>query len=278
MKSLFATMALAAVTQASQDVCRALVMSGGGSNGAWEAGVLWGLVNYGTASDYAYDVVSGVSAGSMNTAAFAGWEIGTEKAFADYLSDKYRNLKTSDIWVDWRFGKVQGLTRKAGAVDNSPLLAWLTEVVQEYTEVKRRFTIASTNVGTGEYTEFTQKDLTMDDIPKAATASASIPGFFAPFQWEGKGVFMDGMTAYNINVEGAIKQCRELVDDDSKIIIDVFMCNAPEEPEAWDKKAHTSWSNFWRYRELHGYYRGSDSIASSLAAHPTMQWRHIVKQ
>ena len=27
--------------------CTALVLSGGGSNGAWEAGVIWGLMNYG---------------------------------------------------------------------------------------------------------------------------------------------------------------------------------------------------------------------------------------
>ena len=42
---------------------------------------------------------------------------------------------------------------------------------------------------------------------------------------------MDGMTAYNINVEGAIKQCKQLVDDESKIIIDTMMCNAPDDME-----------------------------------------------
>ena len=67
-----------AAQAASQDVCRALVLSGGGNNGAWEAGALWGLVNYGTASDYAYDVVTGVSAGSINTSALAGWAVGDE--------------------------------------------------------------------------------------------------------------------------------------------------------------------------------------------------------
>ena len=136
MKQFLGTMALAAIASAAeQDVCRALVMSGGGSNGAWEAGVLWGFINYGTPSDFTYDVVSGVSAGSMNTAAFAGYAIGDEASYVQYLSDKYLNLKTEDIYVDWRFGKVQGLTRKDGAVDNSPLLAWLQEVVQEFDSV-----------------------------------------------------------------------------------------------------------------------------------------------
>ena len=96
-------MAILAATAAAEDVCRALVMSGGGSNGAWEAGVFWGFINYGDKADFAYDIVSGVSAGSMNAAALAGWKVGTEVQAAEYLSDMYKNLKTSDVWVDWSF-------------------------------------------------------------------------------------------------------------------------------------------------------------------------------
>ena len=51
-------------------------MSGGANNGAWEAGVLWGFVNYGNAEDFEYDVVTGVSVGSINALYMAGWPIG----------------------------------------------------------------------------------------------------------------------------------------------------------------------------------------------------------
>jgi len=67
-----AAMVLAGGAQAD-DVCRALVMSGGGNNGAWEAGVIWGMLNYGDPADFAWDVVTGISAGSINTSALAGW-------------------------------------------------------------------------------------------------------------------------------------------------------------------------------------------------------------
>ena len=97
--SLFnAAVFMAGSAAASDDVCRALVLSGGGNNGSWEVGVLYGLVNNGTASDYAYDVVTGVSAGSINTIATAAWEVGNEKAMVDWLSDLWKNLKTSDVW------------------------------------------------------------------------------------------------------------------------------------------------------------------------------------
>ena len=80
MRSFIAQASLAvSVAAASADSCTALVLSGGGSNGAWEIGVLWGLLNYGDPDDFKYDVVSGISAGSINALGMAGYEIGKEK-------------------------------------------------------------------------------------------------------------------------------------------------------------------------------------------------------
>ena len=53
-------------------------MSGGGVNGAWEAGVIYGLTHYGDPNEFQWDVVSGVSAGCINAAAVAVWEKGKE--------------------------------------------------------------------------------------------------------------------------------------------------------------------------------------------------------
>ena len=42
---------------------------------------------------------------------------------------------------------------------------------------------------------------------------------------------MDGGTVYNINVEGAINSCMDgIVDDESKIIVDVLICGTSEMP------------------------------------------------
>jgi len=51
------------------EYCRALALSGGGNNGAWETGILWGLMHYGNPEDFQWDVVSGVSAGAINSSA-----------------------------------------------------------------------------------------------------------------------------------------------------------------------------------------------------------------
>ena len=51
-------------------------------------------------------------------------------------------------------------------------------------------------------------------MPHAIVSSSAIPGVFPPHVWEGKGIFMDGGTVYNINVEGAVRQCMDGIVDD----------------------------------------------------------------
>jgi len=80
------------------DICRVMVLSGGGSNGAWEMGALWGLLHYGNPEDFRYDVVTGISAGSINAIATIGWEIGDELAATEWGSDLWHNLTNSDVW------------------------------------------------------------------------------------------------------------------------------------------------------------------------------------
>jgi len=160
MRSLFSAAVLAGTTFAASentlsDVCRALVLSGGGNNGSWEVGALYGLVNYGDPKDYEYEVVTGVSAGGINTAMIAGYDIGDEKALFDYLTQTSLDLHTSDIWKDWPLGKLSGALIMGGAVDNAPLLNYLQGVVLGFDSFKRRFVISAVNVDTGEYTEFT---------------------------------------------------------------------------------------------------------------------------
>ena len=121
------------------------------------------------------------------------------------LSDLWKNLSTDDVWKDWPLGKVSGITIMGGAVDNSPLLNFLEKTLTTYKDgYQRRVTLAAANVETGEYTQFDQTNLDFQELPKAAVASASIPFVFPPFKWKNKGIFMDGGTVYNINIEAAI--------------------------------------------------------------------------
>ena len=71
-------------------------MSGGANRGAYEAGVIHGLSNLLNGTDAYYDVVTGVSAGSLNTAALSMWAPNQAKPMADWLINFWRSV-TGDM-------------------------------------------------------------------------------------------------------------------------------------------------------------------------------------
>ena len=197
-----ATLALTA--QASQDHCRAIALSGGGSNGAWEMGVLWGFLHYGSPADFEYDVVTGISAGSINAIHLMSYGVGDELNASLVGTDLWNNLRTEDVWQDWYLTPLDGLLFKAGMVDNSPLLNFLNGMLEPFSEYGRRITVGTVDINDGTFNKFDQINTEFHDMAKAAFSSASIPVVFPPYSWEGKGLFVDGSTATNINVEDAI--------------------------------------------------------------------------
>ena len=205
MKSFFATVALASIADAKRGTCQAIALSGGANNGAWEAGVMRGFLENGDAKDFEWEVVTGVSAGSLNAMAMAGWEIGNEAEMAQWISDLWLNLHSSDVWKDWSTGRVDGWLVMGGALDNSPLLSFVQHLMAPFDGFKRKVTIASVEVNEGVYTQFDQTNTNWNDLPRAAVCSASIPGAFPPQVWKNHGVFMDGGTVYNIDLEDSIQ-------------------------------------------------------------------------
>ena len=78
--------------------CLALVMGGGANNGAWEAGVLYGLINYGDPQDFQYDVVAGVSVGGINSFGVSLFPKGEEVKMVDWISSFWLTMSTDDVW------------------------------------------------------------------------------------------------------------------------------------------------------------------------------------
>lgn len=70
------------------------------------------------------------------------------------MSDAWANLHTSDVWKLWNYNPADWL-KERGLVSNQPLLDFMTYQLHELGgEVKRRFTLAATDVSTGEYRIF----------------------------------------------------------------------------------------------------------------------------
>lgn len=89
--------------------------------------------------------------------------------------------------------------------------------------MRRKVSFQSVNINDGKVYSF---DETLD--PKlqgeAVAASASIPVAFKPTDTIKDYQLVDGGTFSDLNLQDAIEKCREIVDDDRDIIVDVIMC------------------------------------------------------
>jgi len=269
-KTLVLTVLALNGASAKGTTCTALAMSGGGSKGSYEAGVLYGLYHsdtHASKNKYAYDVVTGVSAGAINTAAAAMFAPDDVENFVNYLTNKWQELKEDNVWVPWKpAGIITGLLDKSGALDDSPLYTFIQSVWEELGgKVKRKITVSCVDASSGAYHTFNE---TSTDPIKGVVSSASIPLVF-PHQIWGPNTYdnpsdkdlvcMDGGTVYNTNLVSAVERCRETADQDENITIDIVVCDDNPDLGRWED-TNDAMSNFLRYRSIKNYYAAIQDI------------------
>jgi predicted acylesterase/phospholipase RssA len=258
------------------DECIALAMSGGGTFGAFEAGALWGLYHSDTdKSKYEYDVVTGVSAGAINTGAVSVYEIGDEENMVNDLSMKWQQLTEDQLLTRWKpAGMITGVLKKSGVFDTSPLHKFLDEFFAEHNNtIHRKFVVSSVDANTGSYHLFNE---TTEDPMKAILSSASIPFVFPDQDWSQFGmVGIDGGTVWNTNLVSAVQRCREKVDDDSKITVDILVCFGYDIDKDFKTSGNTI-DNYMRFIQIRDYYNGMDDVLNFMRAYPEVNFRYYV--
>lgn len=280
---IFSTAVLFAVTSAADsDRCMALALEGGGAKGAYEAGVIWGLMHYGNPDDFQWQVVSGISAGAVNTGALSVWRPDQGLEMSQWVSDKWSNLSTPDIWTFWDDSRplkstVDAIFNESGVFNDQALLDYMTATMGEigsYGE-GRRSVVAATSVNTGEEIVM-NSDLPFDLWPRAVTSSASIPGVF-PTQHFMDDVLMDGgVASWGVNPVIAIRECLKIVDDVSKITMDIVMEEAVVIDELDDDNFSTL-GHYMRGRQISKYNKGMANVFQAMRAYPEVNWRYLVQ-
>ena len=84
---------------------------------------------------------------------------------------------------------------------------------------------------------------------------------------------MDGGTVWNTNLVSAVNKCMELVDDKSKIVVDIAICGH-NEIMALNETTNTI-SNFLRYMDIRKYYKGMDDILEYQKTEPNVNFRYL---
>lgn len=198
---------------------RALVLSGGGSKGSYQAGALKHILGEKRIN---YDALCGVSVGAINVAFLAMFKHGQEVESSQNLASMWGTLDNSKIYKRWfPFGRWHAIWKKS-FFDSSPLHNLLKTGIslEKIRESGKHVNVGTVSLSSGKYTIF---DQTSDHFIDAVIASASFPGMLTPVSFMGQ-LWTDG----GVKEISPIKKAVELGAD----IIDVIITN----PEVRTKK------------------------------------------
>ena len=156
---------LLASVSANDGRCRILALQGGGDKGAYQAGLIKAYVENLPAADVQWDVVTGISVGSMNGAGISMYDKGQEVQAKDFLLDMWRQTSARDVYKNWGFGGiVTGVLFKPGLFDFSPLEDFLRSVL---TKPRRNFLVGAARVIDGKLVVWNVVNDTLDEaVPK----------------------------------------------------------------------------------------------------------------
>lgn len=185
----------------------ALTLSGGGSSGAFGAGILSGWSKTGTRPKF--DVVTGISTGALIAPfAFLGPE------YDDQLTQAFTTISDDDIF---KFTGLRGVLRTAAFTSNEPLrkmlAKYLTEDVIDRVAVEfsrgRRLLIGTTNLDADRPVIWNMGAIAASGRPdryklfrEVIIASTSIPGVFPPIHFDVAAA--NGKTYDEMHVDGGV--------------------------------------------------------------------------
>lgn len=209
------------LTTAGDGKCRALVLSATTDRGSYHAGALAGLLqNVTSASDFAYDVVTGVSIGALNAAVISQYATGQEQQASDALNHMWTTLTREQIYSYWAGGYVEGLLFKTSLVDSSPFREYLVQNIK--TPFQRKIVIGASNANTGNFDTFNETNLlNSNDAAEAILSSSALPLYFPYVNWRQE-TYLDGSLIMGANFADAVERCLEIVSNKSDIIIDLI--------------------------------------------------------
>jgi NTE family protein len=178
---------------------RALVLSGGGARGAYQAGAIKHLLGD---LKIQYHIITGISVGAINGAYIAGYPIGKEVECSNDLINVWNNIRQDDIYINWKpLGPIHAI-KKGSIYNRSPLKKLIKRNFnhQKVKESGKKLRIGAMCLTDGKYKIFDENYV---DLVTAILASSSLPLVFPPVELEGK-KWVDGGLKKLIPIREAI--------------------------------------------------------------------------
>lgn len=190
---------------------RALVLSGGGSKGAWQVGAIKALLGAGKRS---WDSVHGISVGALNASFLSMYNPEEQHEHIEKLVDLWLGIKNSnDIYKPWLPYKLPNylMSMFKGSINSGAPLETLFDSmwnIESCSSSRTTLTVGCTSFTTGRYCVF---DNSHPEIKKFILASSHLPIVFPPISVDGE-QWVDGGIRYQIPLLEAIKEKPQIID------------------------------------------------------------------
>lgn len=189
---------------------RALVLSGGGSRGAWQVGAINALLESGRC----WTSVHGVSVGALNGAFLAMHPPWEQFKQIKNLLKLWQNIKDSnDIYKPWFDFKPVNyvMSMFKGSINSGEPLENLVSSIWDKEKIERsgvNFTVGCTSLSTGEYRHFNQYH---ENFFKYVLASSHLPIIFPPLFIDSH-LWVDGGIRHQIPFSEALAEEPDEID------------------------------------------------------------------
>lgn len=178
---------------------RALVLSGGGSKGAYQVGVLKYLLGF---EGRQYDIICGTSVGAINGATLSMYKEGDEARSIQDLEKFWLSISTRSIYKRWALGYLSVLWRSS-VYNSKPLQKLIRSnlCAEAIRASGKQLSVGAVSLKTGEYRTWNEKD---PEIVEAVMASGAFPGVLLPVEIGGE-LWIDGGVRENTPLGKAIE-------------------------------------------------------------------------
>lgn len=186
---------------------RALVLSGGGSKGAYQAGAIKHLL---ADLGVQYDIVCGVSVGALNAASLAMYSHGEEKAAVEDMLNIWFTISTPKVKKSWMpLGYFHALW-KPSLYNSQPLIDFVRSrfSVEKLCSTGKKLSVGAVSLKTGRYHRFNENHPAIVD---AVLASSAFPAMLCPIEIDGE-LWIDGGVRNVTPLKAAIDLGADAID------------------------------------------------------------------
>ena len=178
------------------DYCNILSLSGGGSFGAVEVGILESIHNNWNISQY--DLITGVSVGGLNAAYLSYYDDIIDGI--NNLKEIYENLQNKDIYkINYDLNLFN--INKISIFNTDPLEKTIEKILEKFDDNKVDSVIGSTNLNSGAFEMFRLNDYKKSDKISLLLTTSAIPFAFPPRSFNGS-LYVDGGLISNGIING----------------------------------------------------------------------------